>query len=190
MNSLYVKSWTLVSYEIFYLFCFYRNFHKQNRHFEHKLYKADNFQAPIFLVCILKASMFLIFQPIGKMFQILAFTNEILSDPWYTVFIGGMVRDRNNGRWSVKTDQKFKKKKKTARKFRLFSIFTTSFFLLEIKKVKKLQHFWKFRDICTICMNRKMYTNTLILLTLTQSNFAARFFLLQMNTFFGNPLHW
>ena len=28
-----------------------------------------------------------------------------------------------------------------------------------------------------------------ILLTLTQSNFGARFFLLQMSTFFGNPLH-
>ena len=34
-----------------------------------------------------------------------------------------------------------------------------------------------------------VHTNTLILLTLTESNFGARFFLLQMNTFFGNPLH-
>ena len=35
-----------------------------------------------------------------------------------------------------------------------------------------------------------MYTNTLILLTLTQLNFGARFFLSQMNTFLGNPQHW
>ena len=35
----------------------------------------------------------------------------------------------------------------------------------------------------------RYHTNTLILLTLTQSNFETRFFLMQMNTFFGNPLH-
>ena len=34
-----------------------------------------------------------------------------------------------------------------------------------------------------------IHTDSLILLTLTQSNSGARFFLLQMNTFFGNSLH-
>ena len=45
-----------------------------------------------FFICILKASMLLTFFSLsGKMFQILGPRNEILSDPWYTVLIGGIV---------------------------------------------------------------------------------------------------
>ena len=43
-----------------------------------------------FFICILKASMLLTFFSLsGKMFQILGPRNEILSDPWHSVFIGG-----------------------------------------------------------------------------------------------------
>ena len=45
-----------------------------------------------FFIFILKASMLLTFFSLsGKMFQILGPRNEILSDPWYTVLIGGIV---------------------------------------------------------------------------------------------------
>ena len=59
-------------------------FLKQNRHFEHKPWKADmdNLQASIFFICILKASMLLAFFSLsGEMFQILRPRGEILSDP-------------------------------------------------------------------------------------------------------------
>ena len=44
-------------------------------------------------------------------------------------------------------------------------------------------------DVLSSFLSFIMHTDTLILLTLTQLNFGARYSLLQLNTFFGNPLH-
>ena len=45
-----------------------------------------------FFICILKASMVLVFFNLsGKSFKILGPTNEMLSNPWYTVLTGGIV---------------------------------------------------------------------------------------------------
>ena len=66
------------------------------------------------------------------------------------ITVGGQENPTRN----EKSDQKIQS---FYRKNRLVFIFTTSFFFLQIKKVKKLQHFSKFCDLsCTVCMNRKM----------------------------------
>ena len=45
-----------------------------------------------FFICVLKVSILLAFFNLsGKMFQILGPRNEILSNPWYTVLIRGIV---------------------------------------------------------------------------------------------------
>ena len=44
-------------------------------------------------------------------------------------------------------------------------------------------------DVAVSLLSFVIHTNTLILLILTQSHFGARFFLLQMNTFFGKYVY-
>ena len=54
--------------------------------------RHEQFSGFHIFICVLKTSILLTFFSIsGKMFQILGPRNEILSDPWYTVPIGGVA---------------------------------------------------------------------------------------------------